>query len=289
MPGKTAVAGAKDRDTGRIHARVVPDTRQATLQGFVADVAAPGATVYTDEARAYLGMPFNHEAVGHNTGEFVRGMAHTNGMESFWSMLKRGYVGTFHKLSPKHLDRYVTEFAERQNTRNADTIDQMVGLVTGMYSATIWGSHLDRRAAGMDGKRLRYTDLIVGRRADWTPIGALTSCFEQPSFCERFKNQYVLVGARSCFLTHRGQHRALNNTDRRGNPLIWLDCGGQQSVLDNKPGCTRWRARSGSRHGRRERDLAGGVGAARPVSIAVSMTFPMRSTAASTSRSLTWA
>ena len=81
----------------------------------------------------------------------------------------------------------------------------------------------------------------------------------------------------------------LNNTDRRGNPLIWLDCGGQQSVLDNKPGCTRWRARSGSRHGRRERDLAGGVGAARPVSIAVSMTFPMRSAAASTSRSLTWA
>ena len=109
---------------------------------------------------------------------------------------------------------------------------------------------------------------IVGRRADWTPIGALTSCF---------------------LLTHRGQHRALNNTDRRGNPLIWLDCGGQQSVLDNKPGCTRWRARSGSRHGRRERDLAGGVGAARPVSIAVSMTFPMRSAAASTSRSLTWA
>ena len=85
--GKAAVAGAKDRDTGRIHARVVPDTRQATLQGFVADVAAPGATVLTDEARAYLGMPFNHEAVGHNTGEFVRGMAHTNGMESFWSML----------------------------------------------------------------------------------------------------------------------------------------------------------------------------------------------------------
>ena len=109
---------------------------------------------------------------------------------------------------------------------------------------------------------------LVGRRADWTPIGALTSCF---------------------LLTHRGQHRALNNTDRRGNPLIWLDCGGQQSVLDNKPGCTRWRARSGSRHGRRERDLAGGVGAARPVSIAVSMTFPMRSAAASTSRSLTWA
>ena len=125
-----------------------------------------------------------------------------------------------------------------------------------------------RRIACQGANDRRVSRPGVGRRADWTPIGALTSCF---------------------LLTHRGQHRALNNTDRRGNPLIWLDCGGQQSVLDNKPGCTRWRARSGSRHGRRERDLAGGVGAARPVSIAVSMTFPMRSAAASTSRSLTWA
>ena len=141
--GKTAVAGVKDRETKRVSARVVGSTDGPTLQSFVAEHAAPGATVYTDEARAYEGMPFDHEAVRHSVGEYVRDQAHTNGMESFWSMLKRGYVGTYHKLSPKHLDRYVTEFAGRHNTRDRDTRDQMVGLV-----------------AGMDGKRLRYADLI---------------------------------------------------------------------------------------------------------------------------------
>ena len=142
--GKTAVAGVKDRETKRVSARVVGSTDGPTLQGFVAEHAAPGAKVYTDEARAYEGMPFDHEAVRHSVGEYVRGMAHTNGMESFWAMLKRGYVGTYHKLSPKHLDRYVTEFAGRHNTRDRDTGDQMVGLVT-----------------GMEGKRLRYADLIA--------------------------------------------------------------------------------------------------------------------------------
>ena len=142
--GKTAVAGVKDRETKRVSARVVGSTDGPTLQGFVAEHVASGATVYTDEARAYEGMPFDHEAVRHSVGEYVRDQAHTNGMESFWSMLKRGYVGTFHKLSPKHLDRYVTEFAGRHNTRDRDTGDQMVGLVT-----------------GMEGKRLRYADLIA--------------------------------------------------------------------------------------------------------------------------------
>ena len=68
----------------------------------------------------------------------------TNGVESFWSMLKRGHVGTFHKMSPKHIDRYVQEFAGRHNIRDADTIDQMAGVIT-----------------GMEGKRLRYSDLIA--------------------------------------------------------------------------------------------------------------------------------
>ena len=76
--------------------------------------------------------PFDHEAVRHVDGEYVRGDAHTNGIESFWSMLKRAHKGTFHKISPKHLDRYVTEFAGRHNIRNADTIDQMRHIVVGM-------------------------------------------------------------------------------------------------------------------------------------------------------------
>ena len=81
--GKSVVIGAKDRATNEVRAEVVEGTDAETLQGFVADHAAPGATVYTDEAKAYKGMPFNHESVRHSTGEYVREMAHTNGMESF--------------------------------------------------------------------------------------------------------------------------------------------------------------------------------------------------------------
>ena len=142
--GKTAVAGAKDRATNAVSAQTVPATTKDTLQGFVASRAAPGATVYTDEAVAYRGMPFDHETVCHSVGEYVRDQAHVNGMESFWSMLKRGYHGTYHHMSAKHLDRYVGEFSGRHNDRERDTIDQM--------------AHI---AQGTVGKRLRYQDLIA--------------------------------------------------------------------------------------------------------------------------------
>ena len=68
----------------------------------------------------------SHESVRHSVAEYVRGMAHTNGIESFGSMLKRAHKGTFHKLSAKHLQRYVNEFAGRRGIRNADTIDHGV-------------------------------------------------------------------------------------------------------------------------------------------------------------------
>ena len=142
--GKAVVVGTKDRDTNRVAARTVENTDGRTLKGFVGEHAAPGAKVYTDEASAYQGMDFDHEAVNHSAGEYVRGMAHTNGIESFWSMLKRGYHGTYHHMSEKHLDRYVAEFSGRHNVREADTIDQMDNLV----AATV-------------GKRLMYRDLIA--------------------------------------------------------------------------------------------------------------------------------
>lgn len=143
--GKTAIVGAKDRETNEVSARVVEDTDKPTLQGFVQEHAAPGATVYTDEARAYQGIPFHHETVKHSVGEYVKGQASTNGIESFWSMLKRAHKGTFHKISPKHLQRYVDEFAGRHNIRDKDTIDQMYSVV-----------------AGMVGRRLLYRDLVAG-------------------------------------------------------------------------------------------------------------------------------
>ena len=91
--GKTAVAGIKDRATNQVKAQVVPSTDAETLQGFIRGHAKDGATVYTDEHRAYKGLP-NHQAVKHSVSEFVRDQAHTNGLESFWSLLKRGYHGT---------------------------------------------------------------------------------------------------------------------------------------------------------------------------------------------------
>ena len=144
--GKTAVVGAKDRASNEIRARVVQRTDAPHVAGFVAEHAKIGATVYTDEAAVYKVLKpwYDHESVNHSAGEYVRGQAHTNGMESFWAMLKRGCQGTFHKFSPKHLDRYVSEFSGRHNVRDADTVSQM-GAV----------------AAGMVGKRLRYADLIA--------------------------------------------------------------------------------------------------------------------------------
>ncbi len=140
--GKTAVVGAKDRATNRVSARVVHATDGRTLRGFVRARADDGATVYTDDARAYQGLE-HHKTVKHSVSQYVDGMAHTNGIESFWSMLKRGYHGVYHQMSPKHLQRYVNEFAGRHNLRELDTIDQMRHVV-----------------AGMVGKRLMYKELV---------------------------------------------------------------------------------------------------------------------------------
>ena len=124
--GKVAVAGIKDRASNQVRAKVVEHTDAETLQGFVRDSVKAGATLYTDDAAAYDGMlDFEHESVKHSVAEYVRGMAHTNGIESFWSMLKRAHKGTFHKMSPKHLHRYVAEFAGRHNVRELGTLAQM--------------------------------------------------------------------------------------------------------------------------------------------------------------------
>ena len=123
--GKTAVVGMKDRDSNKVTAEVVTDTDAMTLHGFVTEHAAPDAKVYTDDHGGYQGLPFEHETVKHSVAEYVRDMAHTNGIESFWSMLKRAHKGTFHKISPKHLDRYVQEFAGKHNIRDSGTLVQM--------------------------------------------------------------------------------------------------------------------------------------------------------------------
>ena len=101
------MAGAKDRENNLVAAQVVESADAENLQKMVGRNAKESATVYTDEAKAYKGMPFKHETCNHSAGEYVKGAAHTNGMESFWAMLKRGVNGVYHKISQKHLQRYV--------------------------------------------------------------------------------------------------------------------------------------------------------------------------------------
>ena len=128
----TAVVDVKDRETNKVVANVVDDTTAKTLQGFVEEHTQEGAQVYTDDAPAYVGIDRPHETVKHSVSEYVHDMAHTNGMESHWSMMKRGHDGTYHKMSPKHLQRYVNEFARRHKVREEDTINQMRGMVANM-------------------------------------------------------------------------------------------------------------------------------------------------------------
>ena len=141
--GKVAVVGMRDRDTGQVETQVVEQTDAATLQDFVRQHTDTHTMVYTDEARAYQGLPRPHESVKHSVSEFVRGMAHTNGIESHWASLKRGHDGVYHHFSAKHLHRYIMEFAGRHNSRPLDTIDMMGAI-----------------ACQSVGKRLRYSDLI---------------------------------------------------------------------------------------------------------------------------------
>lgn len=142
--GKSAIVGAKDRASNQVSARHIEHADAATLQGFAITHADEQAQVYTDDARAYSSLPMRHETVKHSVGEYVRGQAHTNGIESFWSMLKRAHKGTFHKMSPKHLNRYVQEFAAKHNMRDSDTLAQMRHTV-----------------ARLVGRNLFYTDLIA--------------------------------------------------------------------------------------------------------------------------------
>ena len=96
------MAGAKDRETNRVSATVIQGTTQEELRRiFIQELVEPGSTVYTDDHGGYnrLWLNFEHASVRHSVREFVKGQAHTNGIESFWAMLKRGYYGTYHRMS----------------------------------------------------------------------------------------------------------------------------------------------------------------------------------------------
>jgi transposase-like protein len=118
LVGKTAVQGILDRELRQVRAKVLPNIKRETLQNTILENVTPFAKVYTDEALAYddLSNNYIHKVVNHSQ-EYVRGQVHTQGIENFWSLLKRGLRGTYVAVEPFHLDRYLDEQMFRYNNR----------------------------------------------------------------------------------------------------------------------------------------------------------------------------
>ena len=117
--GKQIVLGFRELHSGRVHALLIDNTDKETLHSNVRKFVRKGATVFSDELSSYMGLEgYFHEWVSHGSGEYVNGDCTTNGIESFWNVLKRGYYGAQHWWSKKHMIRYVREFCYRQNHRD---------------------------------------------------------------------------------------------------------------------------------------------------------------------------
>ena len=144
--GKAAVVGAEDRETRRAQAQVVTDTTTETLTGFADDTSYQDAKVYTDDAiacQAPTGAA--HATAKHSVKEYVNGKAHVNSWESFCSLLKRGFYGSYHRMSPKHRWCYVNEFVGRHNIGELYTKDQMPVIARGLIDKHISCELLTRK------------------------------------------------------------------------------------------------------------------------------------------------
>lgn len=144
---KSIVVGAVERE-GKTVLKVVPDATKKTLHGFIGEhVSADAEAIHTDEWPAYKGIAdenTRHETVNHSQEEWVRGDVHTNSIEGVWALFKRGVVGSYHKVSRKHLERYLEEFEWRFNNREnpfifRDSLRELVGASPLRYQELVAG------------------------------------------------------------------------------------------------------------------------------------------------------
>ena len=144
--GKIPVFGLKSR-SGEVRAFVIEQTDRRTLFLSIRDNVEKGSVVYTDTARPYTYLRgFIHDKVNHGIKEYVRENVYTNGIESFWAIIKRGYKGVYHKWSKKHLARYINEYVSRFNMRNLSALDRIkISVINGIN------------------KHLSYKELINGK------------------------------------------------------------------------------------------------------------------------------
>lgn len=147
--GKTPVIAGRERESGRVKAEVHPTVTGRNAVGFTHRHVQVGSTIHTDESAIYNrvgGLLYKHESINHGAGEYVRGDVTTNGIESVFAVLKRGLHGVYHHASPKHLHRYVGEFAFRLG--DGDVSRHTMERLASLFSAAI-------------GKRLTYAELIA--------------------------------------------------------------------------------------------------------------------------------
>lgn len=140
---KTPVVGLLS--DGKVKTFVTPNTSGKVLKAIIYDLVKPGSIVITDGWKGYKGISkeYEHKVVEHSTGKYVKDGFHTNSIEGFWSHLKRGIMGIYHKVSPKHLFRYCDEFAFRYNTRSFSDVERFILFVMSTY------------------KRIKYYELIM--------------------------------------------------------------------------------------------------------------------------------
>lgn len=147
--GKTAVIAGRERESGRVKAEVRDTVTGRNANGFTSRHVQVGSTIHTDESAIYNrvgGLLYKHERINHSAGEYVRGDVTTNGIESVFALLKRGLHGVYHHASPKHLHRYVGEFAFRLG--DGDVSHHTMQRLERLFSAAI-------------GRRITYAELIT--------------------------------------------------------------------------------------------------------------------------------
>lgn len=143
--GKAPVVGLKSR-SGKVKAFSVEKTNQKTLTKTIRENVEAGANVYTDQYPAYKNLKeFNHQRVNHSLGQYVNGIVHTNGIESFWALVRRGHFGYYHYWSQKHLQKYINEFAIRYNMKDVHPLTRIDSVIQNSVN-----------------KRLTYKGLING-------------------------------------------------------------------------------------------------------------------------------
>ena len=157
---------------------------------------------------------FHHESVSHSVSEYVRDQALVNGLESFWASLKRGYHGTYHHMSPKHLGRYINEYAGRHNDRPSDTIDHMAHMVRAMEGKQSPYKELTAGGPAYPESKVQFPTPTSQRPPSYEGgLFDLHSCISQPRFGDYIHDQFVCI-------TFSGLPKRITNLATKRHNLI---------------------------------------------------------------------